>query len=133
MDTISVAPATRTDTTEADALRLRAARGFELFESRGREIVRTGPFTYLVPGSKDGEFYAVNYKTETCDCQDYEYSGLGACKYLSSVGCLRASRRSSTAANLDALEDIARHEDRDPDERLELLEDLARARRLAGI
>lgn len=119
------------DTAEDDALRARAFRGFDLFEARGSEIVRTGPFTYLVPGSKC--FYAVNYKAETCECLDFEHAGFEACKHLFAVGCLRASRRSTTAASLAALEDMARHEDLDSEERLELLDDLVRARRLAGL
>ena len=42
-----------TDETRA-ALRTRAFRGFELHEARGSEIVRTGPFTYLVPSCSEG-------------------------------------------------------------------------------
>ncbi len=127
-------PTTRpADTTEADALRLRAARGFELFEARGHETVRTGPYRYIVPASKAGEFYAVDYSREVCECPDYEHAGLGACKHLFAVGALRASRRSSTADSLAALEDAYRHEIADDDERCEMRERIVRTRRLAGI
>jgi len=78
-----------TDETRA-ALRARAFRGLELHEARGSEIVRTGPFTYLVPGS--GRPYAVNYSRETCECRDYEHAGLGCCKHLFAVGIHRAAR-----------------------------------------
>ena len=87
--TTSVPNATDTDETRA-ALRARAFRGLELHEARGSEIVRTGPFTYLVPGS--GRPYAVNYSRETCECRDYEHAGLGCCKHLFAVGIHRAAR-----------------------------------------
>jgi len=108
-----------TDETRA-ALRARAFRGLELHEARGSEIVRTGPHTYLVPGS-GGRSYAVNYKTETCDCPDFEHAGYGCCKHLFAVGIHRAARRSSRAAGLAVLEETYRRER------------LARARRLAGL
>ena len=41
MDTISIAPPPRGGTREVRALRL--------YEERGAEIVRTGPWTYIVP------------------------------------------------------------------------------------
>ncbi len=119
-----------TDETRA-ALRARAFRGLELHEARGSEIVRTGPFTYLVPGV--GRSYAVNYKTETCECPDFEHSGLECCKHLFAVGIHRAARRSSTAAGLAALEEAYAHEIADPDERCEMRERIVRARRLAGL
>ncbi len=94
--TRSVPNATTTDTDETRAaLRARAFRGFELHEARGSEIVRTGPFTYLVPG--DRRFYAVNYSRETCECPDFEHAGYGCCKHLFAVGIHRAARRSATA------------------------------------
>ncbi len=127
-DTAPTAP----DTDETrEALRTRALRGLELHEARGSEIVRTGPFTYLVPGS--GRPYAVNYSRETCECRDYEHAGLGCCKHLFAVGIHRAARRSATADSLAALEEAYAHEIADPDERLEMRERLARARRLAGL
>ncbi len=130
-ETIPAPNTADTDETRA-ALRARAFRGFGLHEARGSEIVRTGPHTYLVPGS-GGRFYAVNYKTETCDCPDFEHSGLGCCKHLFAVGIHRAARRSSTAAGLAALEDAFRHELADPDEREEMRERIVRTRRLAGL
>ena len=100
MTTRSLAEPRHPDTDETRAaLRARAARGLELYEARGAEIVRTAPFCYLVPGSR-GRSYAVNYRRETCDCPDFEHAGLGACKHLFSVGALRASRRTAAAAGL---------------------------------
>ena len=90
--TIPAPTAPDTDETRA-ALRARALRGRELHEARGSEIVRTGPFTYLVPGS--GRPYAVNYSRETCECRDYEHAGLGCCKHLFAVGIHSAARRSA--------------------------------------
>ena len=46
--TIPAPTAPDTDETRA-ALRARALRGLELYEARGSEIVRTGPWTYTVP------------------------------------------------------------------------------------
>ncbi len=130
--TRSVPNATTTDTDETRAaLRARAFRGFELHEARGSEIVRTGPFTYLVPVS--GRPYAVNYSRETCECRDYEHAGLGCCKHLFAVGIHRAARRSATADSLAALEEAYAHEMADPDERCEMRERIVRARRLAGL
>jgi hypothetical protein len=48
------------------------------------------------------------------------------CKHLYAVGIFRASRRFEASAHLAGLEDRARHEDLDPDERSELLERIAR-------
>ena len=132
--TRSVPNATTTDTDETRAaLRARAFRGFELHEARGSEIVRTGPFTYLVPSCSGGRFYAVNYKTETCECPDFEHAGYGCCKHLFAVGIHRAARRSATADSLAALEEAYAHEIADPDERCEMRERIVRARRLAGL
>ncbi len=126
--TTSVAAPTAPDTDETRAaLRTRAFRGLELHEARGSEIVRTAPHTYLVPGS--GRFYAVNYKTETCECPDFEHAGYGCCKHLFAVGIHRAARRSRAAAGLAALEDAYRHELMGEDERLELRESVVRLRR----
>ncbi len=122
-----------TDTDETrDALRARADRGLALFEKCGSEIVRTGPFTYLVPGS-GGRSYAVDYRAETCECKDFEHAGLGACKHLYAVGATRAARRSSTAESLRLLEERFRSEIMDEDERCELRERIVRARRFASL
>ena len=53
----------------------RELRAFELFRARGHEIVRTGPWTYLVPSCTGTGSWAVNYKRETCDCPDFERRG----------------------------------------------------------
>ena len=84
MDITSVAPATRPDTRELRAL--------ELYRERGVEIVRTGPWTYLVPSMSGGEPHAVNYRTERCDCRDMEYRG-DLCVHVYAVGIHRAKRR----------------------------------------
>ena len=130
MDTTTIpAPAPLDNDETAAALRKRAARGLELFEARGSEIRRTSPNTYLVPGHDPRGGYVVNYSRETCECRDFEFSGLGACKHLFAVGALRAARRSEAADYLAGLEDRARNEDMDPDERLELLDRIRRGRR----
>ncbi len=116
-------------TDEAAALRKRADRGLALFESRGDEIRKTSPNTYLVPGSDPRGGYVVNYSRETCECRDFEHSGLGVCKHLFAVGALRAARRRSATEHLAGLEDRAANEDMDPDERAELLDRIRRGRR----
>ncbi len=129
--TIPASAATSTDETRA-ALRARADRGLALFEKRGSEIVRTGPFTYLVPGSGPAP-YAVDYAAETCGCKDFEHAGLWACKHLFAVGASRAARRSRTAEGLRLLEERFRSEIMDEDERCELRDRIVRARRFAGL
>ncbi len=52
VDITSVAPVARPHTRELRAL--------ALVQARGHEIVRTGPWTYLVPSCSGGEPYAVN-------------------------------------------------------------------------
>ncbi len=123
------APAERGTDETREAIAARMGRGFELFESRGSEIVRTSPNHYLVPGSRPNGGYAVDYKNETCECRDFEFAGLGVCKHLAAVGCLRAARRADAADYLADLEDRAAHEDMDPDERGELLDRIRRGRR----
>jgi len=82
--TRSVSPPTRPDTRETRAL--------ALYRERGAEIVRTGPWTYLVPSRSGAEPRAVNYKTERCDCPDHENRGV-TCVHIFSVGIHRAKRR----------------------------------------
>ena len=120
---------TTTATDEAAALRKRADRGLALFENRGDQIRKTSASTYLVPGSDPRDGYVVNYARETCECRDFEHSGLGVCKHLFAVGALRAARRRSAVEHLAALEDQVRNEDLDPDERGELLDRIRRGRR----
>ncbi len=92
MDTTSVAPATRPDTRELRAL--------ALYRERGAEIVRTGPWTYLVPSCSGGEPYAVNYRRETCDCPDALRHPDLNCKHLLAVAVKRAKRRGDSACKL---------------------------------
>ena len=84
--TTSVPPRLPGDTRELRAL--------ALYRERGAEIVRTGPWTYLVPSmsSEAGEPHAVNYRTERCDCPDFEYRGV-TCVHIFAVGIHRAKRR----------------------------------------
>jgi hypothetical protein len=84
VDTTSIAPRPRGDTRELRAL--------ELFRARGHEIVRTGPWTYLVPSCSGTGSWAVNYRRETCDCPDFEHQGV-PCKHVYVVGLRRAKRR----------------------------------------
>ena len=84
MDTTSIAPPPRGDIREIRALRL--------YEERGAEIVRTGPWTYLVPSCTGTDSWAVNYRRESCDCPDFEHRG-EPCKHVYAVGIRRAKRR----------------------------------------
>src|ERR671917_2980383 len=84
VDTTTVAHPPTPDTREMRAL--------ALYRERGAEIVRTGPWTYLVPGCTGAGSWAVNYRSETCDCPDFERRGV-ACKRVYAVGIHRAKRR----------------------------------------
>ncbi len=127
MDTISVPTADRPDTREKRALRL--------FEERGAEIVRTGPWTYLVPSCSGAGSYAVDLEAESCDCPDARRHPDLNCKHLLAVAVKRAKRRGATARRLAALEERYDHHDLDPDERLELLDEIRalRARQYIGL
>ena len=86
----SVAPPSRPDTRENRAL--------ALYRARGVEIVRTGPWTYLVPSCTGTGSWAVNYRRETCDCPDFLNARPGRpagepCKHVYAVGIHRAKRR----------------------------------------
>ena len=70
----------------------RELRALALVQSCGNEIVRTGPWTYLVPSMSGGEPHAVNYRRESCDCRDHEYRGV-LCVHVYAVGIHRAKRR----------------------------------------
>ena len=70
----------------------RERRALRLYEERGREILRTGPWTYLVPSCSGSEPWAVNYKAERCDCPDHEHRGV-TCVHIFAVGIHRAKRR----------------------------------------
>jgi hypothetical protein len=67
-----------------------------LYQERGHEIERTGPWTYLVPSMSGGEAHAVNYKMERCDCSDMEYRGV-LCVHAYAVGIHRAKKRGASA------------------------------------
>ena len=82
--TTSVPKAPRPDT--------RALRALALYRTRGAEIVRTGPWTYTVPSCTGTGFWAVNYRSESCDCPDFLRRGV-ACKHVYAVGIHRAKRR----------------------------------------
>ena len=91
--TTSVPEASRPDTREGRAL--------ALYRTRGSEIVRTGPHTYLVPSCSGRGSYAVDYASETCDCPDFTIPRLGResgepCKHVYAVGIHRAKRRGAS-------------------------------------
>lgn len=88
MDSTSVAPSRTPDTRESRAL--------ELFRSRGHEIRRTGPNTYLVPSATGPGFYDVDYARESCTCPDHEHRGLN-CLHVLCVGVLVSKRRAARA------------------------------------
>ena len=70
----------------------REIRALRLYQDRGAEIVRTGPWTYLVPSCSGAGSWAVNYRSESCDCPDFEHRR-DACKHVYAVGIHRAKRR----------------------------------------
>ena len=70
----------------------REIRALALYRERGAEIVRTGPWTYLVPSCTGTGSWAVNYRRETCDCPFFERRGV-PCKHVYAVGIKRAKRR----------------------------------------
>ena len=88
MTTNTLPKNTTTDTREVRAL--------NLYRERGAEIVRTGPWTYLVPSCSGTGSWAVNYKKERCDCPDFERRGV-PCKHIYAVGIKRAKRRGGRA------------------------------------
>ena len=71
----------------------RGARALELYRIRGAEIVRTAPFVYNVPSCSGDGFYVVDYRAETCDCEDALRHPDLNCKHLQAVGVARAKRR----------------------------------------
>ncbi len=71
----------------------RETRALALYREHGAEIVRTGPWTYLVPSCSGGEPYAVNYRRETCDCPDALRHPDLNCKHLLAVAVKRAKHR----------------------------------------
>ncbi len=130
MDTTSVPTAPRPDTRESRAL--------ALYRTRGAGIVRTGPWTYLVPACSGGEPYAVDYAEETCECPDFTIPRPGResgepCKHVYAVGIHRAKRRGTTIRKLAALEEKYRHELLDEAERCELMDEIRGLRRRLGL
>lgn len=126
--TTSVPEAPRPDTREKRAL--------ALYRERGAEIVRTGPYTYLVPScsSEAGGSYAVDYEVESCDCPDFTLRGRltgEPCKHVYAVGIHRAKRRGqrSYGGRLAALEEMYRHEILSEEERLEIRDRILRIKR----
>ncbi len=61
----------------------------------GAEIVRTGPWTYLFPSCTGTVSWAVNYRRESCECEDFERRGV-PCKHVYAVGIHRAKRRGAS-------------------------------------
>ena len=88
----------KTSVPEAPRPHTRELRALQLIRARGREIERTGPWTYLVPSMSGGEPHAVNYRCESCDCPDFTIVRRGhepgePCKHVYAVGIFRAKRR----------------------------------------
>lgn len=74
----------------------RESRALELFRSRGHEIRRTGPNTYLVPACSGEGSYLVDYADESCDCPDHAHRRAN-CKHILAVGVLVSKRRAARA------------------------------------
>ena len=107
---------------------IRELRALDLYRTRGREIVRTGPHTYEVPSCTGRGTYAVDYEVESCDCPDALRHPALSCKHLLAVAVKRAKKRGATARRLAFLVERARHEDLPAEERLEVLDEVARLR-----
>ncbi len=110
----------------------RELRALALYRERAGEIVRTGPWTYLVPSCSGGEPYAVDYQRETCDCPDARRHPELNCKHVLAVAVKRAKRRGASARKLAALEDRYEHELVADDARMELLDEIRALRRRLG-
>ena len=83
---------------EAQRPHTRELRALALVQAHGHLIERTGPWTYLVPSCTGSGSWAVNYKTERCDCPDVTIPRRGRnpedpCKHVYAVGIHRAKRR----------------------------------------
>jgi hypothetical protein len=96
MDSMTVT----TSVAGAPRLNTRESRALELYRTRGAEIVRTGPWTYLVPSCTGAGSWAVNYKRECCDCPDALRHPDLNCKHLLAVAVMRAKRRGGFARKL---------------------------------
>ena len=122
-----------TSVPEAPHPDTRESRALALYRTRGHEIVRTGPHTYLVPSCSGGGSYAVDYASETCDCPDFTIPRPSrepgeSCKHVYAVGIHRAKRRGTTARRLAALEEMYEHEILSDEERMELRDRILRIR-----
>jgi len=88
---------TETRTSDiAEMIAARAERGWQLYLSKRQVIRRLGDNEYLVPSSGPQQRYIVRYgkDRESCECADYSvYRGELACKHLTAVALLYASRR----------------------------------------
>ena len=126
MDTNTVAHPSTLDTRESRAL--------ALYRTRGREIVLVDRNTYEVPSQDGARTYEVLYggNAESCTCPDNSYRG-AACVHLLAVAVKRAKRRGATTRRLAVLEERARCENLSADERLEVLDEVARLRRRLGL
>jgi hypothetical protein len=89
VDATTVAHPPTPDTRELCAL--------ALYRERGAEIVRTGPWTYLVPSCTGTGSWAVDYRREKCDCPDALRNPEISCKHVFAVGIHRAKRRRGVA------------------------------------
>jgi hypothetical protein len=85
------------DTTTVAQPDPRALRALALYRERGADIERTGPWTYLVPSCTGTGSWAVNDKTERCDCPDALRNPDLSCKHVFAVGIHRAKRRGATS------------------------------------
>ncbi len=124
MDTTTVAHPPTPNTRELRAL--------ELYRARGREIVLVDADTYEVPSCSGRVPYVVDLRDESCTCRDFEIRGEN-CKHILAASVKRAKKRGATARRLAALEERARHEGLDPDDRLEVLDEILRLRRRLGL
>jgi hypothetical protein len=59
----------------------REERGIALFGARGDEIEHVKGWTWLVPSCSGDVLYAVDLKSEICECLDFEGRGL-PCKHV---------------------------------------------------
>lgn len=118
------------------ALRERASRGLMLFNRERDRIHRFDGDLWAVPSSMGG-FWRVNVIDETCGCPDFRYQCTDpqtgepfmACKHIVAAAIAVAKARDRRRRRLAALEDRHRNEIMDPDERLELWEEVSRLRR----
>jgi len=129
-----------TETTHGDIAQMiagRAERGWDLHLAKRQLITKTGEDLYTVPSCTGRGTYTVRYgsETESCECADYGvHQGRIACKHLTAVALLYASRRQgivrrlSDEERLSRLEERLRHERMDDEERMELRDEILKLR-----